>query len=69
MKVDLKKLEKALLKSKMSWGELVKRAGISPVTLWYIKQGKTSNNQMKVIVKLSNALGVEPEEIVKDLEE
>jgi len=69
MRVDLKKLEKALLKSKMSWGELVKRAGISPVTLWYIKQGKTSNNQMKVIVKLSNALGVEPEEIVKDLEE
>jgi len=66
MRIDPKKLEKALLKNKLDWATFFKRSGISPVTWWYIRNGKTSKNQLKVIYKASRALNVEPEEILED---
>lgn len=68
MRVDPKKVEKALLKSKLDWSTFTKRAGISPVTWWYIKNGKIRKNHLKVIYKISKVLNVEPEEILEDEE-
>ena len=69
MRIDPRKLERALLKNQMDWTALVQRAGISPVTLFYLRKGIVKKNQFKVIYKISNALGVNPETLLEDQED
>lgn len=66
MYIDVKKLYRLTAKKQMTMTELVKKAGISFQILGSIKRGWRSTT--KTVGRLAAALGVEPEEILKDEE-
>ena len=65
MRVDPAKLEKVLMKNRMNWSTLAERSKVSPVTLYYMRKGVIKKNHFGVIYKISDTLGVEPEEILE----
>ncbi len=64
MYIDEKKLYRLTAKRQMTMTELVKKAGISFQILGSIKKGWRSTT--KTVGRLAEALGVEPEEILKE---
>lgn len=62
-KLSKDKIMLHMAKKDMSWGELSNRIGVSDSALRQLF--KATNNQPRTIYNLSNALRVEPEEILE----
>jgi transcriptional regulator with XRE-family HTH domain len=66
--VDGEKLTELREERFLSHRELAKLAGVSPQTVLNLEHGKGEQAQRRTIRKLAQALGVQPQELVKPVE-
>jgi transcriptional regulator with XRE-family HTH domain len=64
MRIDPTKIDLALARAGLRWHELAKKTGIAPATLTAAKQGR--NTSGRTVIKIANALGVEPETLLQE---
>lgn len=62
------KLQQIATSKHLSNAEIAKRCHTSEAQIHYLMTGKTKNPGLKIIIALSNALEVEPGELLNDVE-
>ena len=65
MEVDAIRLRQIREERVLSLRELEKLSGVSYNTIWFIEAGRRQRTHPRTIRKLAQALGVEPQELVK----
>ncbi len=53
---------------RLSRGELAKRAGLSPLTIYYIETGRTESPQETTVKRLQRVLGRLPRRVIREVE-
>lgn len=69
MKIDRQKLQLARGRTRLTQVQLAERAGLSDVTVAKLEHGGLQNPRPTTVVRLADALGIEPEEILAEEEE
>ena len=64
MKLDFAKLDELLFDRCWSLAELSRRAGLSPVTIFKLKNGTNKSPSRLTMAKLAKALEVKPTELM-----
>jgi len=67
MEVNTERLRELRRRRVLSMRDLQERSGVSPNTIWRIESGRQGAHP-RTIRKLAEALGVEPEELLKEEE-
>jgi transcriptional regulator with XRE-family HTH domain len=65
MEVNVQKVKELRTERVMSLRELAERAGVSKDTIWRLESGTSTNAHPSTIRKLAEALGTEPNELIK----
>lgn len=64
MNLDMEKVKEMTYQKLWTWADLARQANVTQPTLYALKAGRR-NPSMRTIYKIAHALGVEPQEIVK----
>lgn len=64
MNLDMEKVQEMTYQKLWTWADLARQANVTQSTLYALKAGRR-NPSMRTIYKIAHALGVEPQEIVK----
>lgn len=64
MNIKMDKVQEMTYQKLWTWADLARQANVTQSTLYALKAGRR-NPSMRTIYKIAHALGVEPQEIVK----